>query len=381
MGDRLINVFKPVYRKEECLKEIGECFDNHWTGIGYKTIEFEEKWKEYTGFRHAHFLNSCTAALHLGIKLLGIKYKWDKKAEILTTPITFVSTNHAILYNDFKPVFVDVDDHVCLDPADLEKKITKNTKAIMFMAFGGGTGRFEKIKGIAKKYGLKIILDNAHAAGTKLGKKTFGPEEEIACYSFHSVKNLPIADGGMLCTSDGELDALARKMSWLGINKDTYTRTKEIFNPSSWKYDVDCLGHNLHGNSILAAIGIVQLKYLDADNAYRRELCERYIKKLKNRVNIVPVPDGCESSRHLFCIRVAEREMLIRELRKNNIYPGVHYRNNLEYPMYRGKGRCPNAEKISSEIITLPLHLDLAKKDIDHICDVILNSMQKDGKR
>ena len=194
-----IQLFVPTFRIDECLAEIRECLEKGWSGIGYKTIEFEEKWKEYTGLNNAHFLNSDTAALHLAIKVFKIQNKWNDGDEIISTPITFVSSNHAIMYENLKVVFSDVDEYLCLNPKEVEKKITDKTRAIMFVGLGGNVGRYKEIVNICKKYNLKLILDAAHMAGTRLNGEIVGKEADAVCYSFQAVKNLPTADSGMIC--------------------------------------------------------------------------------------------------------------------------------------------------------------------------------------
>ena len=111
-------LFVPTYRVDECLNEIRECLEVGWTGLGYKTVEFEDAWKRHTGFSYAHFLNSATAGLHLAVKILKNRLGWNEGDEIISTPLTFVSTNHAILYEGLNVVFADVDDYLCLDPKD-----------------------------------------------------------------------------------------------------------------------------------------------------------------------------------------------------------------------------------------------------------------------
>lgn len=135
-----IQLFVPTFRIDECLAEIKECLEKGWTGIGYKTVEFEEKWKAYTRLNNAHFLNSDTAALHLAVKVFKIQNGWNDGDEIISTPLTFVSSNHAIMYENLKVVFADVDKYLCLDPRDVEKKITDKTRAIMFVGLGGNVG-------------------------------------------------------------------------------------------------------------------------------------------------------------------------------------------------------------------------------------------------
>ena len=127
-----LQLFVPTFRVEECLSEIRECLEKGWTGLGFKTVQFEEKWKEYTGLENAHFLNSATVGLDMAINILKETRNWENDSEIITTPLTFVSTNHAILYNGLKAVFADVDEYLCLDPKSVEERITPKTKAVIF---------------------------------------------------------------------------------------------------------------------------------------------------------------------------------------------------------------------------------------------------------
>ena len=118
-------LFVPNFRVEECLSQIRECLEKGWTGLGFKTVEFEKAWREYTGLSNAHFISSNTVGLHLALHLFKTKHGWSDQDEVITTPLTFVSTNHAILYVNMKPVFADVDDSLCIDPEDFEKKIRR----------------------------------------------------------------------------------------------------------------------------------------------------------------------------------------------------------------------------------------------------------------
>ena len=150
-----IQVLKPKFRVEECLTEIRECLEKGWTGLGFKTVEFENQWKSYTGHKNSHFLNSATVGLHLAVEILKKENGWDDGDEIITTPITFVSTNHAILYEKLVARFADVDEFLCLDPIDVEKKINSKTRAVMFVGYGGRVGKLQKIIALCKKYNLK----------------------------------------------------------------------------------------------------------------------------------------------------------------------------------------------------------------------------------
>lgn len=377
----MINVLKPKFRTEEILEEIRTCLDKGWTGIGYKTEEFEKEWCRFTGLANSHFLSSNTVGLHLALRVLRLTEGWNDGDEVITTPFTFVSTNHAILYERFVPVFADIDESLCLDPNSIEKCITEKTKAVIFVGIGGNAGQLNRVADLCKKYNLKLILDAAHMAGTRVrtelergiafGVDHVGKEADVSVFSFQAVKNLPTGDSGMICFQDKDLDALARKLSWLGINKDTYSRSAK--GSYKWKYNVDEIGFKYHGNSIMAAIGLVQLKYLANDNLYRNFLSSLYNENLKNDIKIIQDSSYTYlSSKHLFQIRLGTREKVLDRLYDEDIYPGVHYIPNTEFPMYsKSKHRVPGATLAGSEVLSLPLHLDLAEEDVLKVCKII----------
>ena len=317
-----IQLFKPKFRTQEITKEIEECCEKGWTGLGYKTEKFENAFKSYTEFKNAHFVSSATAGLQIALKVLKDTNKWKNKDEVITTPLTFVSSNHAILYNDLKPIFADIDDQLCLDPKSVETLITKKTKAIMYVGIGGNVGQYNKILEICKKYGLKLILDAAHMAGTKTTKQ---------------------------------------------------------FEYGTYEAQVIDLGFKSHGNSIMASMGLVGLKYLNEDNSRRREVCEIYDQGFKNENKIKIVKhNNCKSSRHLYQIRVRNRDKIMEYLNANDVFPGVHYKDNTQYDLYSyASGTCPNAHKISKELISLPLHMFLTDKDIKHVIKVVKKAVKR----
>lgn len=368
-----IQLFVPTFNIDDCLKEIRECLELGWTGMGYKTLQFEKDFKEFTGHENAHFLNSATAGLYLAVEIFKEKYSWNDYDEIITTPITFVSTNHSIVLSKLTPVFTDVDDTLCLDPLEVIKNITPKTKAIMYVGIGGNTGNLKEIIEICEKFKLKLILDAAHMTGTQYYNKTPGLYADVTIYSFQAVKNLPTSDSGMICFSDSDLDEIARKKAWLGINKDTFSRSSSNAN-YKWYYDVEYFGNKYHGNSITASIAIAQLKTLDSDNNKREQIANLYQSELSNieKIKFVKIPDYCKSSRHLFQIIVHDRDELLNFLNLNDVFPGVHYRNNLEYDIYSGFGNhCPKAAIFSNQILSLPIHLRLTIEDIKLVTTLI----------
>lgn len=374
-----IQLFVPNFRVDECLTQIRECLEKGWTGLGFKTQQMEDEWKKYTGLPYAHFLASNTVGLHLAFHMFKSEFGWQDGDEVITTPLTFVSTNHAIVYENLKPVFADVDEFLCLDPQDIERKITPKTRAVIFVGIGGNTGRYEEVVKICRDKGLILILDAAHMSGTRLRGRHVGHDADCTVFSFQAVKNLATADAGMICFNDPVRDERARKLCWLGINKDTYARTVTQ-GSYKWMYDVEEVGFKYHGNSIMAAIGLVSLHYLDRDNAYRRQLAHWYQEHLGNDelIKVVPVAEGCESSRHLFQIRVNKRDEVLMALNEHDIHPGVHYRDNTEYEIYSyGANTCPNAQEASKEILSLPMHMGVTESDVKFIAEVLKTVVRK----
>ncbi len=181
--ERDIQLFKPTYAVDECLEEIRECLEIGWTGLGFKTVKFEEAWKEYTGLPHAHYLNSATAGLNMAVEILKQEKGWADGDEIITTPLTFISTNHAIALSNMHAVFADIDDTNCLDPKSVEARITDKTRAVIFVGFGGNAGHYEEVAKICKEHGLALILDAAHMSGTRLHGEIPGKDADVVVYS------------------------------------------------------------------------------------------------------------------------------------------------------------------------------------------------------
>ena len=271
-----IPVFRPNMNKAKILKELEKIFDTGWIGLGPKTEEFGSKFAFYHRTKYGIALNSATAALHLALVASGIK----KGDEVLVPSMTFVSTALVALYEDAIPVFVDVEpDTLCMDIKDLEKKITKKSKVIIPVHFGGHACKMDELMNLARKNNLIVIEDCAHATGAKYKNKPLGSFGLMGCFSFHAVKNLTTGDGGMIITDDEKINNKLRKLRWVGIDRDTWSRTGIKY---SWRYTVDELGYKYHMNDITAVIGLVQLETVEQDNKKRRNLAQRYQKKLED---------------------------------------------------------------------------------------------------
>jgi len=372
-----IPLFKPYFRKEEVLSEIGECLDIGWTGIGYKTEEFERLWSEYSKLNHCHFLNSASAGLHIALKVFKDKFDWKDDDEIITSPMTFVSTNHAILYESMKPVFSDIDESLCLNPQKLNENITNRTRAVIYVGMGGNAANLLEIKEICNQNNLILIIDAAHMAGTKWLSSNLhiGSEADCVVFSYQAVKNCPSSDSGSICFKDKEDDKKARALSWLGIDTNTFERTTS--KSYKWEYEVDDVGYKYNGNSIAAAMAIVSLRYLDDDNKIRRNISENYISGFESNEFITPIIHDTKinSSRHLFQIIVNNHYNFIEHMSSCGISCGVHYKPNNKFSVY-DKYNSTNLDflnSIDNKIISLPLHLNLSDEDVSYI----INSANK----
>lgn len=380
-----MQLFRPTYEVEECVEAIRKVLASGWTGPGPQCKQFEESWCQLTGAKYSHFLNSATAALHIAVRMLDL----PKGSKILTTPLTFVSTNAVILYEGHEPVFVDInEDDLSLDSKDFAIKAHEyNAQAALWVHYGGQASKhFDQVMEMIQKAdkgplkGMQVIEDCAHVGGAfyQDGSRVGSRMDTTSCFSYQAVKNLPTFDSGMICCPTSSILERAKRLAWLGIDKDTYARTSNSQNELyKWRYDVSELGWKYNGNDIAAAIANTQLKYLDRDNDYRRKLYHTYQKNLQGHPAITLVSHTPNSSHHLVVIRVKNREEVIMALKAKGIAPGVHYLPNNEFPVFEKfykKGSCPTMERISSEIISLPNHLQLTQADIDLVCETVINA-------
>lgn len=378
---RNIQLFKPFYRTQECLDNIKKSLDSGWTGTGPNCKEFEEKFSNMIDAKHCHYLHSCTAALHIAIRLLDL----PPGSKVLTTPLTFVSTNAAIVYEGLVPVFCDVsDEFLTIDPQDaIDKAVRHNAKAIVWVHYAGMVHpMFESFVEQAKELGMVVIEDCAHAGGSfyPSGKRVGSREDTISCWSMQAVKNIPSFDGGAICVPNEEMLKRAKKLAWMGIDKDTFARTNvdanEIY---KWRYDVPEIGWKYNGNDISAGIALVSLKYVDQDNAYRKQLYKWYLQEI-NGCGVSLAKQSDNSSHHIIVAKVKNRDTVISCLKANGVAPGVHYLPNYEFPAFKKyyqEGDCPVCEKISKQIISLPNHLGVSLDDVKFICGVIKDALKK----
>ena len=364
-GEPLIPVFRPWYDKAE-LRAVEEVFDSAWIGLGPKTTEFEQRFARYVGVPYAVAMNSATAALHLGLAVLDVA-----GGEVITTPMTFVSTNHAILYNNAEPVFADIEpDTLNLDARSIEANITERTRAIVVVHYGGHACDMDAILDLAEERGIPVLEDVAHGCGGTYKGRKLGSLGNLGSFSFHAVKNLATGDGGMLTFSDPEYDAQLRRLRWVGIDKDTWDRS-EVDQKYSWYYTVQELGWKYHMNDLTAAIGLVQLEKLDRANARRRDIVAYYNERFAGMEDVLETPvekDYTQSACHNYVVKLDQRDQLIAYLRERNISTGVHYMPNHLYSMYRGfRADVPVTERVWQKLVTLPLYPGMTDWDVERV--------------
>jgi len=371
----MIPVFRPSVGEEE-LNAIREVLESRWIGLGPKTEEFERKFAEYVDAKYAVGTDSGTAALHLALIGLGI----GPGDEVIVPSLTFISCAHVILYCGGRPVFVDVnEDTLTMSIQDLHRKITKRTKAIMPVHYGGHPCDMDPILDIAKEHNLIVVEDAAHACGAEYKMKKIGGLGDITCFSFHAVKNLTTGEGGMVTTNREDISERLRKMRWLGISKGTWDRYSPrqgspLKSTPRWYYEVDDLGYKYHMSDIQAAIGIVQLRKLDRLNQKRRDIAKYYGEHL-SRLEWIKTPvekEYVKSVYHLYEIKVKNRDNFINYLAKNDITTSVHYMPIHLHPLYREyKANVPVTEKVWTRLVTLPMFPDLPSSDLEKIVTTI----------
>jgi perosamine synthetase len=371
VNSKPIPVFKPIINKEAVFRQLAEVFDSGWLTLGPKTHQFEEQFAKFVGAQHAVALNSATAALHLSCLALDL----NEGDEVIVPALTFVATGLAPLYCRATPVFADIEpDTLCIDPNDIERKITCRTKAIIPVHFAGHAALMDDILTIARRHNLAVIEDAAHATGGSYMGKSLGTLGASGCFSFQAVKNLTTGDGGMIVAEDGEIISRVRRLRWFGISKETWQRTDRA--AYSWDYSVDELGFKFHMNDVTAAIGLAQLPEVQTHNESRRRVVEQYNAAFSN-VGWITVPvekPYTRSSWHAYVVKVPMRDELIRHLSLREITASVHYRPIHHYRVFAGiNADLPVTEREWRKLVTLPLYPDMTNDDIGRVIDGVLS--------
>ena len=277
-------VFGNPQIEEDEIKEVVDCLRSGWISTGPRVAQFEEQFKQYIGSKHALALNSCTAGLHLSMIVAGLK----PGDEVITTPMTFAATANAILHTGASPVFVDIElSSMTIDPGLIEEKLSPKTKAILPVHLCGRPCNMDRIMGIAKKHNLLVIEDAAHAIEAQYQGKKIGTIGDMTVFSFYVTKNLVTGEGGMVTTDNDEYAEKIQTYGLHGMSKGAWRR----YSDEGFKhYQIIFPGFKYNMMDLQAALGIHQLKRLEAGLARREELWKRYDEAFKDLPVVTPAP-------------------------------------------------------------------------------------------
>lgn len=360
------------------IDEVVATLRSGWIGTGPRVARFEEMFREYIGARHAIALNSCTAALHLSMVVSGV----GSGDEVITTPMTFCATANSIVHTGARPVFVDVEPNTGnIDPDRIEEAITPRTKALVPVHYAGRPCRMDKIEAIARRHGLLLIEDAAHAIEAAHRGKKIGTIGDLTCFSFYVTKNVVTAEGGMVTTDNPDFAAKIKMYGLHGMSKDAWKR----FADEGYRhYQVLFPGFKYNMTDIQAALGIHQLARVAQGAKRRQEIWECYNQAFADLpvVRPAPIEEGTVHARHLYTILVKtgeigkSRDQVLNELIRLNIGTGVHYTALHLHPYYREAfghkpGDFPNAEYIGERTLSLPLSTKLSDEDVALVIEAV----------
>ena len=386
MEKEFINFHKPFVTDDE-IREVVETVRSGWWTTGPKTIEFEKEFNYYIGSSYSLAVSSWTAAAHLALEAIGLQ----KGDEVIVPAMTFTATAEIVCYFNAKPVIVDVQKKsLNINPEEIEKAITKKTKAIIPVHFGGNPCDMSEIIELADRYNLKIIEDAAHALPSWYKDKLVGTIGDITCFSFYVTKTLATGEGGMICTNDKEISERCSIMRLHGINKDAW---KRYSNEGSWYYEVVAPGFKYNFTDIQAALGIAQLKKIDLMHLERKKIFEKYNQIFSHNelIQLYEYENDRRPSYHLYPIFLnleqlkITRAQFIDELKKVGIGASVHFIPLYRHPYYKNtfgleEKNYPVSEFMYPRIITLPIWPGMTDNQIYRVAESV-NSISKKFKK
>ncbi|WP_373073945.1 DegT/DnrJ/EryC1/StrS family aminotransferase [Sulfurimonas sp.] len=362
--------FHKTHTTEEEINSMIEAIKSGWLTMGPRTVEFENKFKEYIGSNEAVSMNSATAALHLALKAIGL----GRGDEVIIPTNTFVATAEVVTYFDAYPVLCDIEeDTYNIDVSKIESLITNKTRAIIPVHFSGQPCDMDEIYAIAQKYNLKVIEDAAHAIpssykGTKIGSLS---GTDITCFSFYATKTLSTGEGGMATTSNSTYAKNMKINRLHGISRDAWDR---YTTKGSWYYEVVDNGCKYNTTDINASLGLVQLKKQNMLRDKRAEIAKKYNRAFENCINIKTpfIKNDRETSWHLYVINIENRDEVIEKLKENGVGCSVHFIPIHKHPYYKNKYEFkdedyPVANKVFQCSLSLPIYPDMNDEEVDFV--------------
>jgi len=373
---------------EKEIESVSAAVRSGWWAKGPRTIEFEKQFAAYVGAKHCIGLNSCTAALHLALAAKGI----GPGDEVITTPLTFAASANTILHVGATPVFADIDMQTGLiDPDEIEKKITKKTRAIVPVHYSGLAADLGRISEICDAHNLFLSEDAAHAVETRYNGELIGHHPRGAVsYSFYATKTLACGEGGALITDDDELAQKARVLSCHGMSAGAWNRYGK---EGSWRYDIEEPGYKYNMFDIQASLAQVQLARMDDMQRRRFECVKVYEEAFAGVPELIlqKTPEYCFHSRHLYILRLdtqrltISRDQFIEELKARNVGVSVHFIALHTMSAYTKRfgykpEDFPKAYAYSESEISLPLYSTLGADNARYVADAVLDIVSKHRK-
>jgi dTDP-4-amino-4,6-dideoxygalactose transaminase len=382
MRDEFLPYCRPDVGDAE-IAAVAESMRNGWLTTGPKVRQFEEQFARAAGVEHAVAVNSCTAALHIGLLAAGV----EPDDDVVMPSLTFVAGAQCTLEIGARPVFCDVNEKtLTADLATIEAVLTPKTKAIITMPYGGRPMDVRKLVEFANARGIAVIEDAAHAAGMLDRGEWAGTRSTLAAYSFYATKNLTTAEGGVLLTNDDAIAERVRVLSLHGMDRDAWKRYTAR---GSWRYEVREPGFKYNMPDIAAAMGIVQLERLEAMQRRREELARLYIEAFAQVPAITcqapPENDGDRHSWCMFVIRVnaqeagITRDELIERLKDRNIGTSVHYIPTHTFAAYRkyASEHLQVTDRVWNEMISLPLYPAMSDDDAKSVISSVVSCLKQ----
>lgn len=372
----MIRLSKSVIGPREKEAVLG-VLNREYLGMGDDVRRFEEALTRYIG-RPAVCVNTGTAALHLALQACGI----GAGDEVLVPSLTYVASFQAVSATGARPIACDIDPiTLTLDWRDAERRLTPNAKAVMPVHYSGGVGDLDGIYDFAKRRGLRVVEDAAHAFGTNHHGRRVGSFGDVSCFSFDGIKNITSGEGGCIATSDENVLQRVRDARLLGVESDTEQRYS---GDRSWEFQVRAQGWRYHMSNIMAAIGFVQLERFSELALKRRTLGRHYNARLRGISGISLLPhDYNDVVPHIYVTRIAglhDRPKLRERLMDQGIQTGIHYQPNHWLAYFKCDDSSlplPVVDSIYPELLSLPLHPDLHEQDVEFICDKLLLYLHK----
>lgn len=366
------------YLDEKDVQAVVEVLHSDYLTCGPKITELEQKLCELTGAKYAVVCSNDTAALHIACMAAGV----SDGDEVITTPITFLASANCALYCGAKPVFADIDEETYnIDPKEIEKAMTPKTKAVVAVDYTGQVVDLDAIMETCHKQNVVVIEDAAHSIGTLYKGRPIGSIADMTTFSFHPVKTVTAGEGGAVLTDNEEYYKKLLLYRSHGMTRDQAQMTKE--SEGGWYYQMIDLGYNYRMTDMQAALLISQLEKLPMFSKRRKEIVARYNEAFSRipELTVQQELEGSDSTRHLYILRIKPEKLRIDRrgffdaLAAENIMCNVHYIPIYLQPYYQEmgypKGLCPRAEKLYSEMMSLPLYYAMTDQDVEDVITAV----------